>query len=254
MVNSYYSVTTVNTASNSLIVDDATGLGPRHLVLIIQAKDATIDATNTATYGNITAINSAGNYEFNTVCNVIGNQVWLTSQLLNTYDPAGQLQMVAIPSYQSVTVSGMVMANPWDPVAGKGGIVALSATDTIFLNADIDVSGPGFTGGALVNYPTPAYNCAFNDNVNNYFLPLPASGNITGGRKGEGVTALILNEEYARGKLANGGGGGIMPMPAARAAAIMARAATGVKGRANPLLLSCPLSRHRRSQPGSLWI
>jgi hypothetical protein len=37
---------------------------------------------------------------------------------------------------------------------------------------------------------------------------MPASGNITAGKKGEGITGYILNEEYARGKLANGGGGG----------------------------------------------
>jgi len=59
-----------------------------------------------------------------------------------------------------------------------------------------------------VNYPTPTYDCNWTDNVSNYYLPLPASGNITAGRKGEGITGYILNEEYARGKLANGGGGG----------------------------------------------
>jgi Secretion system C-terminal sorting domain len=208
VVNSYYAITTVNAPTNSVIVDNSTGLEPGELVLIIQTKGATIDATNTATYGNVTAINTVGDYEFNIVCNVIGNQVWLISQMLHAYNPAGQVQMVAVPSYQSVTVSGTITGSPWDPVGGKGGIVAIAATDTIFLNADIDVSGQGFIGGGLVNYPTPSYNCAFNDNVNQYFLPFPASGNVTAGTKGEGITALIVNEEYARGKLANGGGGG----------------------------------------------
>src|ERR1700733_6809745 len=100
VVNSYYAISTVNTATNSVIVDNASGLEPGELVLIIQTKGATIDATNTATYGNVTAINSAGNYEFNRVCNVTGNQVWLTAELLNAYNPAGQLQMVSVPSYQ----------------------------------------------------------------------------------------------------------------------------------------------------------
>jgi hypothetical protein len=208
VVNSYYAVATVNTATNSVIVDDATGLEPGELVLIIQMKGAAIDATNTATYGNVTAINNAGQYEFNTVCNVLGNQVWLTSQMLNTYNVAGQVQMVAVPAYQSVTVSGTVTATAWDPVAGKGGIVAMAATDTIFLNADIDVSGQGFIGGALVNYPTPTWNCGPADNVNQYFLDLPAGGDIVGGKKGEGIAAYITAEFYARGKLANGGGGG----------------------------------------------
>lgn len=209
VVNSYYAITTVNAPTNSVIVDNSTGLEPGELVLIIQMKGAAIDATNTATYGNVTAINGAGQYEFNTVCNVLGNQVWLTSQMLNTYSVAGQVQMVAVPSYQSVTVSGTVTGSAWDPVAGKGGIVAMAATDTIFLNADIDVSGQGYIGGALVNYTSPApYNCGPTDNVNQYFLDLPASGNIVGGKKGEGISSYITTEEYARGKLANGGGGG----------------------------------------------
>ncbi len=158
--NTYYAISSVNTASNSVTVDDATGLEPGELVLIHQTKGATIDATNTSTYGNITAINDAGNYEFNMVCSITGNEVWLTAKFVNAYDPAGQLQMVAVPSYQSVTISGTVTGSPWDPVAGKGGIVALAAIDTIFLNADIDVSGQGFVGGALFNYVSPApYNC-----------------------------------------------------------------------------------------------
>jgi hypothetical protein len=209
VVNAYYAVTSINTATNSVIVDNSAGLEPGETVLIIQMKGATIDASNTATFGNVTAINNAGAYEFNTVCSVTGNQVWLTGQFVNTYSAAGQVQVVAVASYQSVTISGTVTGNAWDPVAGKGGIVAIAATDTIFLNADIDVSGQGFIGGALFNYvsPTP-YNCAFNDNVNQYFLPLPASGNIEGGKKGEGIAFYITGEEYARGKLANGGGGG----------------------------------------------
>jgi hypothetical protein len=209
IVNTYYQVTSINTASNSLVVDDGSTLQPGELVLIIQSKGASIDASNTATFGNITVLGSAGNYEFNTICNVTGNEVWLKAPFSNTYDPGGQLQMVGVPSYQSVMVSGTVNSNPWDPSIGKGGIVAISAKDTIFLNADIDVSGQGFQGGYLVNYPTSAgYNCDAFTPVSNYFLNIPISGDFTAGRKGEGITAYILNEENGRGKLANGGGGG----------------------------------------------
>jgi hypothetical protein len=44
--------------------------------------------------------------------------------------------------------------------------------------------------------------------VADYAIGLPASGDHTGGKKGEGIAAYITNQEYARGKLANGGGGG----------------------------------------------
>jgi hypothetical protein len=208
IVNSYYAVSAVNTTNNSVTVDNASGLSPGQRVLISQAKGAAIGSANASTFGDITAVNDAGNYEFNTICTITGNEVVLKATLLNPYDPTGSVQLVAIPSYGSVTVSGTVTASPWDPTTGKGGIVVIEAAGTIFLNADIDVSGRGFLGGSLVNYPVPPYNCDWFVTVNNYYLSLPASGYYTGGKKGEGIAAYILNEEYGRGKLANGGGGG----------------------------------------------
>ncbi|MDO6434730.1 T9SS type A sorting domain-containing protein [Flavitalea sp. BT771] len=208
IVNSYYQVTAVNSGANTVTVDNAAGLTVGQRVLIHQAKGAAITATNTSTFGDITALNNAGGYEFNTICTISGNDVRLRDQFVNAYSVAGQVQLVSIPSYSDVVIAGAVTASPWDPATGKGGIVVLEASGTITLNADIDVSGLGFQGGALVNYPTPTYDCSPLDNVTNFFLPMPASGNITGGRKGEGITGYILNAEYGRGKLANGGGGG----------------------------------------------
>ncbi|HZE84822.1 MAG TPA: T9SS type A sorting domain-containing protein [Puia sp.] len=208
VINSYYKITAVNTAINSVTVDNSAGLTPGERVLVIQSKGANISSANAAGYGDITAINNAGKYEFNTICTVAGNEVVLKSQLVNSYDPAGYVQLVSVPSFSSVTVAGTVNGNGWDPVAGKGGIVVIEATGTIFLNADINVSGQGFQGGALVNYATPTYDCDWATTVNNYFLPFPASGDFTGGKKGEGISDYIINQEYGMGKLASGGGGG----------------------------------------------
>jgi hypothetical protein len=208
VINSYYKLTAINSIANSVTVDDATGLTPGERVLIIQSKGADINSANAATYGNITAINNAGRYEFNTICTVAGNEVILKGQLVNSYDPAGQVQLVSVPSYTSVTISGTVSATNWDPVAGKGGIVVIEASGTIFLNADINVNGQGFLGGALVNFPKPPYDCEWDHPVTDYYLSLLASQFFQGGKKGEGITDYIVNEEFARGKLANGGGGG----------------------------------------------
>lgn len=208
IVNSYYAVTSVNTTANSVTVDNASGLSSGQRVLIIQAKGAAINGANASTFGDITAIDDAGNYEFNTICTITGNEVVLKATLLNPYDPTGSVQMVAIPSYGSVIVSGTISASPWDPATGKGGVVVIEAADTIFLNADIDVSGQGFLGGSLVNYPVPPNNCSWLVTVNNYYLPLTTTGYYTGGEKGEGIAGYILNEESGMGKLANGGGGG----------------------------------------------
>jgi hypothetical protein len=209
VVNSYYSVTAINTLSNTLTLNTTTGLTAGSKVLIAQMKGATIDGLNNATFGNISAVNGAGEYEFNYICSINGNNVLLKFQLLNSYDPTQQVQLVSVPVYTSVTVSGTLNASPWDPVAGSGGIVVFEATDTVYLNATIDVSGQGYQGGPLVNYPVPPYNCSWAINVNNYFLSVPPSDAFhTGGKKGEGIAYYILNEEYGMGKQANGGGGG----------------------------------------------
>ena len=73
MVNTYYQITTVNTPTNSIIVDNSAGLEPGELVLLIQSKGSSVDPTNTASFGNITALNSVGYYEFNTICSIVGN-------------------------------------------------------------------------------------------------------------------------------------------------------------------------------------
>jgi hypothetical protein len=208
IINSYFQVTAINTTANSVTVDNSSGLTPGELVLIIQSKGASIASTNDANFGNISAINDAGNYEFATICTITGNEVVFQATLLNSYNPTEPVQLVSVPSYGSVVVSGPVTATPWDPTTGKGGVVVLAATDSIYLNANIDVSGQGFQGGPLVNYAIPPYNCSWAVTVNQYYLSLPASGFNTGGEKGEGVADYIVNEEYGKGKQANGGGGG----------------------------------------------
>ena len=207
-VNAYYAVTTVNTAINTVTLSSAGGLSPGQRVLLYQAKGAVINSSNSSGYGDITALNNAGGYEFNTICSISGNEVWLVYPMLYTYDPTGLVQLVTVPSSSAITVAGALSAASWNPSTGTGGIVALESSGTITLNADINVSGQGFQGGALVNYAIPPYNCDWWVNVTDYYLNLPASGYYTGGMKGEGIAAYPANQGYGRGKLANGGGGG----------------------------------------------
>ncbi len=205
VVNSYFAITAVNTASNTVTVDNAAGLYNGEPVLIIQMKGATIDASNTAAYGSITVVNDAGNYEFNTICSISGNEVWLQNKLVNAYDPTGSVQMVSYTSYTDVTVSGTINASAWNSTTGKGGVVVLAATNSITLDANIDVSGQGFQGGVLVNYPIPPFNCDWATPVNGYFYDNPGSGYYTAGTKGEGIADTIAGEADGRGMLANGG-------------------------------------------------
>jgi hypothetical protein len=208
VVNSYYNVSGVNVATNVVTVGNAAGLSAGQVVLLIQMKGASINSANTANYGDISAIGDAGNYEFNSICTVNGNQVWLQNKMVNAYDPTGEVQLITVPSYASLVISGTVTAKPWDTITGTGGVVVLAASNSITLNSNIDVSGQGFLGGALVNYPVPPYNCDFITPVTGYEYGTPASGYYTGGTKGEGVADYLSNQQNGRGKLSNGGGGG----------------------------------------------
>lgn len=207
-VNSYYGVTAVSIPTNTVTVDNASGLSVGQRVFLYQAKGAAINTSNAATYGDISAANNAGAYEFNTICSISGNTVWLVNAMENSYDPTGMVQLVTVPYSSSLTVSGAITSQPWDSLSGKGGIVVLEATTAITLNADINVAGQGLEGGTLINWAIPPYNCSWAVPVTAYYLPYVTSGYQTGGRKGEGIAGYVSGEEFGRGKLASGGGGG----------------------------------------------
>jgi hypothetical protein len=203
IINSYYKVTAVNSGTSTLTLTTAAGLTPGTRVLIMQMQGAVIDASNSASFGNVTGINDAGNYEFNYICSVAGNDVLLVNQLTRTYNPSGNVQLISVPQYDDVTVTDTVKAATWNAATGTGGVVALEA-DTIYLNRPVSASGQGFTGGILEVYTT----CSWATNVTQFFLSAAAGNNISGGLKGQGIAAYIVNADHARGKQANGGGGG----------------------------------------------
>src|SRR5687768_8914929 len=169
IVNTYYRVTAINTATNHLTLPSTAGLQHGTRVMIIQMKGATVNNTNAAVFGDITAINQAGNYEINTICDFTATTVFLHYQLLKTYNTGGYVQLITIPRYTNVTVTAPVQAAPWNAVTGTGGVVAIEATNTIFLNSNIDVSGRGFSGGQFMNYPAPTYDCSWTADVADYF-------------------------------------------------------------------------------------
>lgn len=206
VVNTYHRVTAINTATNTLTLSTVTGISPGVKVLVIQMKGATIDNSNAATFGNITAIGNAGNYEFNYVCAVNGNDVMLMFSLLRSYTVGGIVQVVTVPQYTAAVITDTLKAAPWNSTTGTGGIIAIEASNSITLSRPIDASGMGFRGGAYIDHPQPPYNCDFATNITVYGFSNPASGYQTGGSKGEGVTGSA-GIECGKGKLANGGGG-----------------------------------------------
>ncbi len=195
VINTYTAVSAINVAKTQLTVGSITGFSANDRVLVIQMKGASIDnatpATN-ANFGAITAYNNAGFYEITTVNSIAGSVVTLNSALINNYTVTGLVQMIRIPVLSNPTVDGLLTAQAWN--GATGGVLVLEATNTLTLNADIDVSALGFRGGQISGSDG---SCALGDYANSL---------LTYGQKGEGIATDV--NDRARAKLANGGGGG----------------------------------------------
>ncbi len=198
VINRYTSVSALNVARTQLTVASNTGFVAGNRVMVIQMKNATIDNTDAATYGNITSYNNAGKFELARIASVTGGTtVNLTSGLLNTYDAGtanAGVQLIFVPEYANVIVDGLLTAQAWNPSTQTGGVLALAATGTVTLQADVDVTGLGFKGGII------------GGNNGNCREGTYRTNDMTYGQKGEGITTDA--NDRGRGKLANGGGGG----------------------------------------------
>jgi uncharacterized repeat protein (TIGR01451 family) len=201
--NAAAGATTLTVASGAALSPVAAG----DLLMIMQMQGATIDTTNTATYGQVTALNGAGAYELVTVASVTGNVVTLSSGcgLVNAYSAAAHTQVIWVPQYAALTVSGAgtITAPAWN--GATGGVVAIQATTVSVQTAGgINVTGLGFRGGVVKQQTTlpptgaPAY---------------VTTDNTGGSEKGESIAGFETeydaeNGRYGIGAPANGGGGG----------------------------------------------
>lgn len=201
VINDYTPILQMDSCIAEITVQDASSLIIGDKILIIQMKGAEIIETNDADFGTITNWNGAGNYERATIQNINGNTLSLQHLLLNTYDVNGKVQLVRIPQYDDVVVTDTLKSIAWN--GSIGGVLALDVSNTMTLNAPIDVSGQGFMGG--ISVPVLPNNCSWLFNEDNYFYDL---NNWRGAAKGEGIVAFILGKELGRGPQANGGGGG----------------------------------------------
>lgn len=191
IVNIYTAVT--NVTPNSVTVNSAAGFGVGDRVLLIQMKGATINQTNTASFGQIVALGSAGNFEFTNIASITANTITFVTNLCKPFSVAGKLQLIRVPVYNQATINAVITSSPWNGTTG--GVVAIEATTSLTFNNVIDVSGKGFVGGAVT---TGFFGC--ND-------PNFASSGANAGKKGEGIALAPLNLDGNRAPLANGGGG-----------------------------------------------
>lgn len=197
-VNQYIDVTDIDYTCNKVTVSNSAAYTAGDFVLLIQMKGATINATTTsAAFGSVTAINDAGNYEFHRIYSISGNDIYFTNTILNTYTISGLVQLVRIPEYTNVSVTGTLTGSSWNGLTG--GVIAIKASGTVTLNANINANGIGFRGGdrsqndANCNFFTNTYASAISTQVS---------------QKGEGVYGVPATQNYGLAKNTNGGGGG----------------------------------------------
>ena len=205
------------TTANTITVTDVnanflSAVSPGDLLLIVQMAGATMDVTDTDSYGAVSATNlgNAGHYEFVGVESVSGNVITLACALQKAYSPTGKTQVVRVPQYGTLTISnGASITSGPNPAVGwngvTGGVVAVHAETTVHLNGNgsINVSEKGFRGGTAHNS---------NPNVGGAVV-LRSTVTTSAAQKGEGIAGFgaeydALNGQYGRGAPANAGGGG----------------------------------------------
>lgn len=201
IVNQYTPVTAIDTCTGRLNVGDTTGFRVGNSVLLIQMQGAEIMTGNNTSFGTVSAMNDAGNYERAVIDSVSASAVFVSNRLVRRFNPAGKVQLVSIPQFTNIIVSDTLRAKPWN--GSSGGVLALDVSGTLTLNAPIVANGTGFRGGA--DYVASGNSC-------NGVIPITghvfALGNWRGGYKGEGIALSAAGLELGRGPQANGGGGG----------------------------------------------
>jgi uncharacterized repeat protein (TIGR01451 family) len=216
------SITVASAAAlNSPEVTGGGALAAGDVILIYQARGASINTIDTPTYGDITDYGNAGNYEFQSVASVAGNVITLAPISSGSSCTAGAIrrsysigaQVIRVPQYASLTINAgaSVITNAWN--GDTGGALAIRVQNTLTVNGTVSASGLGFRGAPQDN----------SDRGSGVFTNLffVSDTNPAGGAKGEGIAsgaggtfgtiALPYSNpggNFDIGAPANGGGGG----------------------------------------------
>jgi hypothetical protein len=205
IVNSYHKVIEVIPAKACVRLNTVAGLAHLQKTLLIQMKGASVVTTNTSNFGDTTSLNNAGNYEIAIICAISGDSVFMFHNFLNSYTVTDKVQLVKFAEYNSAKVIDTVKASPWDNTTGLGGVIAISVSQDLTLNAPIYADSSGFRGGGYVlSNGTCSNFFAATGYIYNASLTAPQNGAY----KGESVYDFPIAQSGGRGAPANGGGGG----------------------------------------------
>ena len=253
IVNAYYppgaGVATAAAGTNSIVLGAVAAGGAQtpivvgDLLIVIQMQDASINSTNTSSYGDglpgdpgsgSTNLNSTGEFEYVTATSAVpvggGTLTFVgtgaAGGLLNSYASGtasatqGQqtFQVIRVPQFTTASLSSSLTAMPWN--GATGGVLALDVSSQLTLNGTVSTDGLGFRGGAGITL-TGGTGAGTDD--------VTLSTDATNGSKGEGVAGTprfvanrnltnllntnqtyaegLPNGSYARGAPGNAGGG-----------------------------------------------
>ncbi len=150
--------------------------------------------------------NNCGNYEFaevNAVPN--GTTITLDCSLQHTYIDTGNVQIVRVPRYGSLTINagGTIGCDPWS--SSIGGIIAIEVENNTVINTggSINADSTGFRGGSLLNQDSIGWNVDW----------FSSTSCVLGKEKGEGIGGYeLMYTQYGgkdgMGAPGNAGGGG----------------------------------------------
>jgi hypothetical protein len=229
ILNEYVRVTadiaagaTTITVVNNVVNANGRFSGPLQtgdLIMVIQMQGVTMNAypniynpafgsPNNVTWGEITAYNNCGNYEFAEVLSVSGTtNIHLTCGLRNNYTNTGKIQVIRIPRLNNLTInsSASLTCPTWNGMFGGIVCVEVEGTTLIHSGASIHANERGFRGGQALT----------NSSLNGGGQHSHQSSD-EGAEKGEGVFGYKTEYEsvgggmYCRGAGASAGGGGNM--------------------------------------------
>ena len=176
IVNTYYPGTTAGAAAGTTSIPvgpldgrgSATAIATGDLLLVVQIQDASIDVSNTGSYGDGNAGDpatgatggTAGLYEYVVATGAIsGGAVPITGAgsgngLINSYVFAApsathgqtRYQVIRVPQYANPTLTGNLTSPTWNGTTG--GVVAIDVDGVLNLGGfSINVAGRGFRGG-----------------------------------------------------------------------------------------------------------
>ena len=150
IINKYARV--LSRSDYQVVVDDVSPfkIAGGDTVLIIQMQGVAINAADALGYGTTVEqkVGIPGRYEFLITQSVVSATKTITFfTKIDKYDPAGNVQIVKVPSYNSLSNSDVITCKQWDRVTKTGGVLAMIVGKTFTLNRNIDVSGKGFAGG-----------------------------------------------------------------------------------------------------------